>query len=42
MELVSKKKLMLFAGQGNEELSAEIAECLKVPLGEIKLHVLQR
>src|SRR6187397_3410154 len=28
---------MLFAGQGNEELSAEIAECLKVPLGEIKL-----
>ena len=37
MELVSKKKLMLFAGQGNEELSAEIAECLAVPLGEIKL-----
>jgi ribose-phosphate pyrophosphokinase len=37
MELVSKKKLMLFAGQGNEELSAEIAECLQVPLGEIKL-----
>jgi ribose-phosphate pyrophosphokinase len=37
MELVSKKKLMLFAGQGNEELSAEIATCLEVPLGEIKL-----
>jgi ribose-phosphate pyrophosphokinase len=37
MELVSKKKLMLFAGQGNEELSAEIAECLEIPLGEIKL-----
>jgi ribose-phosphate pyrophosphokinase len=37
MELVSKKKLMLFAGQGNDELSAEIAECLKIPLGEIKL-----
>ena len=37
MELVSKKKLMLFAGQGNEELSREIAECLEVPLGEIKL-----
>jgi ribose-phosphate pyrophosphokinase len=37
VETVSKKKLMLFAGQGNEELSAEIAECLKVPLGEIKL-----
>jgi ribose-phosphate pyrophosphokinase len=28
---------MLFAGQGNEELSAEIATCLEVPLGEIKL-----
>jgi ribose-phosphate pyrophosphokinase len=37
VELVSKKKLMLFAGQGNEELSAEIATCLEVPLGEIKL-----
>jgi ribose-phosphate pyrophosphokinase len=37
MELVSKKKLMLFAGQGNEELTAEIAKCLDVPLGEIKL-----
>jgi ribose-phosphate pyrophosphokinase len=37
MELVSKKKLMLFAGQGNQELSAEIARCLEVPLGEIKL-----
>ena len=37
MELVSKKKLMLFAGQGNEELSREIAECLQVPLGDVKL-----
>ncbi len=37
MELVSKKKLMLFAGQGNEDLSQEIAECLNVPLGEVKL-----
>jgi ribose-phosphate pyrophosphokinase len=37
VELVSKKKLMLFAGQGNEELSSEIAKCLEVPLGEIKL-----
>jgi ribose-phosphate pyrophosphokinase len=37
MELVSKKKLMLFAGQGNEELTGEIATCLDVPLGEIKL-----
>jgi ribose-phosphate pyrophosphokinase len=37
VELVSKKKLMLFAGQGNEELSSEIADCLEVPLGQIKL-----
>ena len=37
MELVSKKKLMLFAGQGNEDLSREIGECLHVPLGEVKL-----
>jgi ribose-phosphate pyrophosphokinase len=37
MELVSKKKLMLFAGQGNEDLSREIAECLDVPLGDVKL-----
>jgi ribose-phosphate pyrophosphokinase len=37
METVSKKKLMLFAGQGNEELSAEIAKCLDVPLGDVRL-----
>jgi ribose-phosphate pyrophosphokinase len=37
MELVSKKKLMLFAGQGNEELTREIAKCLDVPLGDVKL-----
>jgi ribose-phosphate pyrophosphokinase len=37
MELVTKKRLMLFAGRGNEQLSKEIAECLKVPLGEIIL-----
>src|SRR6476619_405267 len=37
METVSKKKLMLFAGQGNEDLSQEIAECLDVPLGDVKL-----
>ena len=37
MELVSKKKLMLFAGQGNDELSQEIAECLHIPLGDVKL-----
>jgi ribose-phosphate pyrophosphokinase len=37
VELVSKKKLMLFAGQGNLELSEEIAQGLKVPLGDVKL-----
>jgi ribose-phosphate pyrophosphokinase len=37
MELVSKKTLMLFAGQGNDELTSEIAECLDVPLGDVKL-----
>ena len=37
MELVPKKRLMLFAGQGNAELSGEISECLKVPLGEVVL-----
>jgi ribose-phosphate pyrophosphokinase len=37
MELVSKKKLMLFAVRGNEQLSKEIAEHLKNPLGEVVL-----
>jgi len=37
MELVTKKKLMLFAGRGNRELSEEIATSLKVPLGEVVL-----
>ena len=37
METVSKKTLMLFAGQGNEELSREIAECLGIPLGDVRL-----
>jgi ribose-phosphate pyrophosphokinase len=37
MELITKKTLMLFAGRGNEQLSKEIAEHLKVPLGEIAL-----
>ena len=37
MELVPKKRLMLFAGQGNLELSTEIARCLRVPLGEVEL-----
>ena len=29
------------AGQGNEELSAEIAECLHTPLGDVKLSTLR-
>jgi len=37
METVPRKKLMLFAGQGNEELSEEIAACLHVSLGDVKL-----
>ncbi|HEX9505520.1 MAG TPA: ribose-phosphate diphosphokinase [Acidimicrobiia bacterium] len=37
METVSKKKLMLFSGQGNDVLSQEIAQCLEVPLGDVKL-----
>ncbi len=37
MELITKKKLMLFCGRGNEELSEEIAQCLDVPLGEVKV-----
>lgn len=37
MELVTKKRLMLFAGSGNPELSEEIASNLKLPLGDIKL-----
>jgi ribose-phosphate pyrophosphokinase len=37
MELVSKKTLMLFAGQGNDALTSEIATCLEVPLGDVKL-----
>jgi ribose-phosphate pyrophosphokinase len=37
MELIQHKKLMLFAGRGNEELSAEIAACLGVELGNVLL-----
>jgi len=37
MEVVPKKRLMLFSGEGNGELSAEIAECLHVPLGDMVL-----
>jgi ribose-phosphate pyrophosphokinase len=37
MELVTKKRLMLFSGRGNAALANEIAECLKLPLGEVVL-----
>jgi ribose-phosphate pyrophosphokinase len=37
MEFVPKKKLMLFAGSGNSELSGEIARSLQQPLGEVVL-----
>jgi ribose-phosphate pyrophosphokinase len=37
METVSKKNFMLFSGQGNGTLSQEIAACLGVPLGDVKL-----
>ena len=37
MELVPTKRLQLFAGRGNRELSDEIAAALDVPLGEVVL-----
>jgi len=37
MELVTKKRLIFVAGRGHEELSAEVAEALNVPLGEVVL-----
>ena len=37
MELVTKKRLVLVAGRGHEELSNEVAEHLGVPLGEVVL-----
>src|SRR6476620_9922591 len=37
MEFVPRKRMMLFAGRGNEELSAEIATCLGVSLGDVVL-----
>lgn len=37
MELVTKKKLMLFCGRANVPLAEEIAENLGVPLGEVEL-----
>ena len=37
MELVTKKKLMLFSGRANVALAEEIAENLGVPLGDVEL-----
>jgi ribose-phosphate pyrophosphokinase len=37
MELVTKKKLILVAGRGHSELSAEVAEHLQVPLSDCVL-----
>ncbi|MCZ7528043.1 MAG: ribose-phosphate diphosphokinase [Acidimicrobiia bacterium] len=37
MEVVTKKKLMLFSGRGNPELAEEIAAGLGVPLGKVVL-----
>ncbi len=37
LEIAQKKRLMVFAGRGNQELSTEISECLHVPLGTVAL-----
>jgi len=37
MELVTKKRFSLFAGRGYPELADEVAEHLKVPLGQVVL-----
>jgi ribose-phosphate pyrophosphokinase len=37
VETVTKKKLFVVAGRGHEELSTEVATCLKVPLTSIAL-----
>ena len=37
MELITKKRLLLFSGRANEPLAKEIAENLGVPLGEVEL-----
>jgi len=37
MEVITKKRLVLVAGRGHTELSAEVAEHLRVPLGECVL-----
>ena len=37
MEVVTKKKLILAAGRGHPELSAEVASNLNVPLADVVL-----
>src|SRR3954469_17932376 len=37
MDIVPKKKLILVAGRGHTDLSSEVAEYLKVPLGDLVL-----
>jgi ribose-phosphate pyrophosphokinase len=37
MEVMTKKRMMVFAGSGNRELSEEIAANLGVPLGDVRL-----
>ena len=37
LEVTQIKRMMIFAGRGNEELSAEISSCLEVPLGSVVL-----
>jgi ribose-phosphate pyrophosphokinase len=37
MEFVSRKKLLLFSGRGSEELATEIATCLGIELGDVRL-----
>jgi ribose-phosphate pyrophosphokinase len=37
MELVTKKKLVVVAGRGHDELSHDVADCLKIQLGEVVL-----
>jgi ribose-phosphate pyrophosphokinase len=37
LEIAQKKRLMVFAGRGNDDLSVEISECLHVPLGAVVL-----
>ena len=36
-EITQRKRLMVFSGQGNEDLAAEISTCLQVPLGAVVL-----